>query len=152
MGKAELRQRISDLESENRSLEASRSSYQKMNTQINDVIDKLTSAKKSANNSYTELDKYYQSNASSKKVKEIENEHTNIDNLIRILKSEILAASNNKINSINSKISSNNSTIGSLREEIRRIEEEERREREERERQEREAARQNAAKKANSKK
>lgn len=118
MGKAEIQEKINRLNREIRNLETSRSSYQNMNTKINDAITKLTSAKDYANKSYTELEKYYQSNTASKKVTELESEYTNINNIIKDLKSEILVASNNKISSINSSISSKQSQIRRLREQL----------------------------------
>lgn len=118
MGKAEIQEKINRLNREIRNLETSRSSYQNMNTKINDAITKLTSAKDYANKSYTELEKYYQSNTASKKVTELESEYTNINNIIKDLKSEILVVSNNKISSINSSISSKQSEIRRLREQL----------------------------------
>lgn len=122
MGKAEIQEKINRLNREIRNLETSRSSYQNMNTKINDAISKLTSAKDYANKSYTALEKYYQSNTSSKKVTELESEYTNINNIIKDLKSEILVASNNKISSINSSISSKQSQIRRLREQMNSME------------------------------
>lgn len=118
MEKAEIQEKINRLNREIRNLERSRSSYKNMNTKINDAITKLTTAKDYANKSYTALEKYYQSNTSSKKVTELENEYTNINNIIKDLKSEILVASNNKISSINSSISSKQSQIRRLREQL----------------------------------
>lgn len=118
MGKAEILETINRLNREIRNLETSRSLYQSMNTKINDAITKLTSAKDYVNKSYTELEKYYQSNTSSKKVTELESEYTNINSIIKKLKSEILLASNKKISSINSSISSKQSQISRLREQL----------------------------------
>ncbi len=92
-----------------------------MNTKINDAITKLTIAKNYINKSYTLLEKHYQSNTSSKKVSELENEYTNIANVIKDLKSEILVASNNKISSISSSISSKEKQIRSLRQQLNSI-------------------------------
>lgn len=140
MGKAEIEASIRSLENEIRNLEASRNLYQNMNTKINETITKLTSAKGYANKSYTSLGQYYQSKISDQKVKELENEYTNIDNLIKSLNAEVLQASYTKINAINSNINNERARIGSLREELQRIIEEERRERERREQEEREAS------------
>lgn len=140
MGKAEIEASIRSLEKEIRNLEASRSLYQNMNVKINETITKLTSAKNYANTSYTSLGQYYQSKISEKKVKELENEHTNIENLIKSLNSEVLSASYSKINSINANITNDHARISSLQAELQRIIEEERRERERREQEAREAS------------
>lgn len=118
MGKAEIQEKINRLNREIRNLETSRKSYQNMNTKINDAITKLTSAKDYAKKSYTSLEKYYQSNTSSKKVTELESEYTNINNIIKDLNSEILVASTNKISSINSSINSKQNQIRRLREQL----------------------------------
>lgn len=118
MEKAEIQKKINRLNTEISNLEVSRNLYQNMNTKINDAITQLTSAKDYANKSYSELEKYYQSNTSSKKVTELESEYTNINNIIKELKSEILVASNNKISSINSSISSKQSQIKELRKQL----------------------------------
>ena len=118
MGKAEIQEKINRLNREISNLESSKKLYQNMNTKINDAISKLTSAKDYANKSYTSLEKYYQSNTSSKKVSELENEYTNISNVINNLKSEILVASSNKISSINSSINSKTIQIKNLKKQL----------------------------------
>lgn len=121
MGRAEIQERINRLNREIRNLETSKKAYQNMNTKIKDAISKLTTAKGYANKSYTSLEKYYQSNTSSEKVSEIENEYKNINNIIKELESVILVASNNKINTINSNIANKQKQIMSLRRSLNSI-------------------------------
>lgn len=116
--KAEIQEKINKINREIRNLRTSKSSYQDMNTKINEAIIKLTNAKEYVNKSYTSLEKYYQSNVSSKNVTKLKSESTNINNIIKNLKSEILVASNNKINSINSSIKDKKSQIRRLTEQL----------------------------------
>ena len=116
--KAEIQEKINKINREIRNLRTSKSSYQDMNTKIHEAITKLTNAKEYVNKSYTSLEKYYQSNVSSKNVTKLKSESTNINNIIKNLKSEILVASNNKINSINSSIKDKKSQIRRLTEQL----------------------------------
>ena len=116
--KAEIQEKINKINREIRNLRTSKSSYQDMNTKIHEAITKLTNAKEYVNKSYTSLEKYYQSNVSSKNFTKLKSESTNINNIIKNLKSEILVASNNKINSINSSIKDKKSQIRRLTEQL----------------------------------
>ena len=118
MGSYEVRQSINRVSNEKRALESSRVVYQNMNAKINDAINKLTKARDYLSKSYTQLEKYYQSNAANKKVTELENEYTNINRIIQELKSEILVASNNKINSINSSINHKQNELSRLHQDL----------------------------------
>jgi len=102
-------------------LEMSKNAYQLMNAKITEAISALTNAKNYVDSSCTTLKKYYQSNTATKKVSEFEREYMNIDHIIKELQSEILVASNNKINSINSSISNIEAEIISLEQELNSI-------------------------------
>lgn len=122
MGKAEIQEKINRLEREIRELKTDKDLYHNMNNKIKDAVTKLTNAKDSANKSYTMLEQCYQSEVASKKVTELENEYTNINNIIKELTYDILTASNNKLNSINSSINNKENQIIALKKQMNSIE------------------------------
>ena len=122
MGKAEIQEKINRLEREIRELKTDKDLYHNMNNKIKDAVTKLTNAKDSANKSYTMLKQCYQSDTASKKVTELENEYTNINNIKKELTYDILTASNNKLNSINSSINNKENQINALKKQMNSIE------------------------------
>lgn len=118
MSKASIRAEISRLRREIDNLENNKNSYENMNVKIDKAIGELTSAKNSAKEAYQLLGQNYQSTTADRKVLELEGEHTNISNVIKTLESEILVASNNKINEIEKSINRKKREIRELRDEL----------------------------------
>ena len=92
-----------------------------MNTKLNNALKELSFAKQHADNAYINLGKNYSSDTSSKKVKELKTQSNEINKIITKIRSNILSASNTKINQINNSINSKNTEIRNLQAEIRRL-------------------------------
>lgn len=104
MGVSEIQSNINNLNSEIRSLGNSKTEYQNMNNQINKAITELSTSYNHIETAQTQLAQNYSSKMADKKLEELGEIADSINELIRILRDEILAESNRKISSINSQI------------------------------------------------
>lgn len=121
MEKEEIQEKIDKLNKEIGDLELRKQLYENMNEIINQAISKLTKAKEYISSAGQEFKKNYRSQTASEKIKEIDNEGANISKIIKELKLDILATSNNDINSINTNINNKKNQITMLKQELNSI-------------------------------
>ena len=109
----EILANIGGINTKKRKLKESKTQYETMNGTISSVITILATAQSDINRASAALNTYYQSNVAAKKVEELNDEYTNVDNIINQLNSAI-EISNSKIKAIETQIESYDDQISRL--------------------------------------
>ena len=107
----EIRKDINSLNNQIMSLGNERASYQNMNNQINQIIVELSTSYNYIEDAQEQLLENYDSETSKEKLGELREQAKEINELIRILRDEILVESNRRINSINAQIQERQNTL-----------------------------------------
>ena len=121
MNKIEIQNKIKELNKQISELKTNKTKYQNMTTGLNNAIPILTKADEHIENALTAFNKNYTGQVANEKTKEFQNIHTEITQIIKQLKENMLPNAKGQINTIDYKILNKRTEIQELEKKLNNI-------------------------------